>query len=275
MKPSWGKGFLDEIAWADAILLGAGAGLSTAAGYRYDGSDFEKNFADFIAKYHFNNMYEGGFFDFPTSEEKWAYWSRYIYLNRYRPAPKPLYEKLLSLLGQKAFFVLTTNVDHTFQRAGFPKDRLFYTQGDFGLFQCPTPCHKKTYDNEEIIRRMFHEQKGMQIPSGLIPHCPDCGKELVPNLRNDETFVEDEGWDAHYALYSDWLEKHRTGKVLYLELGVGMNTPAIIKYAFWSYMRDNPMAHYVYLNLDEGYAPQSVASRSLLISDDLGKLLDL
>ncbi len=170
-------------------------------------------------------MYYGGFYPYKTQEEFWAFWSRYIYVNRYMPIPKDTYKKLFELVCDKDYFVLTTNVDHCFQRAGFDKKRLFYTQGDYGLFQCSEPCHQQTYDNEEIIMRMYEQQKDMKIPSELIPKCPVCGKPMTTNLRSDNRFVEDEGWYVAYNQYEDFLRRHDGLKVVYLELGIGYNTP--------------------------------------------------
>lgn len=222
-----------QLASSDAIVIGAGAGLSTSAGFTYTGERFVHYFPDFIAKYHFPDMYSGGFYPFDTLEEHWAYWSRYIFCNRYLDAPKPVYQELLSLVQDKDYFVLTTNVDHQFQKAGFDKHRLFYTQGDYGLWQCMEPCHQKTYDNEEAVRRMVAEQRDMRIPTELVPCCPVCGKPMTMNLRSDNTFVEDEGWHRAAERYDDFLRRHDGLKVLYLELGVGANTPVIIKYPFW------------------------------------------
>jgi len=211
---------------ADAIVIGAGAGLSTAAGFTYSGERFEEYFSDFGEKYGFNDMYSGGFYPYKEPEEMWAYWSRYIYINRYMNAPKPVYEDLFELVKNKDYFVITTNVDHCFQKAGFDKKRLFYTQGDYGLFQCSEPCSDVTYDNGEIIRKMVDEQQGMRIPSELIPKCPRCGKPLTMNLRSDDKFVEDEGWRQACERYEEFL-RARQGKILYLELGVGYNTPVL------------------------------------------------
>ena len=259
---------------ADAIVVGAGAGLSTAAGLTYAGERFERHFADFIAKYGFTDMYSAGFFPFPTLEEQWGYWSRHIWYNRYIEAPKSTYAKLLQLLGDKDFFVITTNVDHQFQRAGFPKDRLFYTQGDYGLWQCSVPCHDKTYDNYETVKRMVEEQRDMRVPAELVPFCPVCGKPMSMNLRADDTFVEDEGWHAAAARYRDFLEQHRSGKVLYLELGVGANTPVIIKYPFWRNTYLNPDATYACVNYGEAYAHPDIRDRSILIDADIDQALE-
>lgn len=214
-----------ELHAADAVVIGAGSGLSASAGFTYTGERFEKYFGDFIEKYGFRDMYSGGFYPFETLEEHWAYWSRYIYINRYMDAPNPVYQDLLALVENKDHFVLTTNVDHCFQKAGFDKARLFYTQGDYGLWQCSMPCHKKTYDNETAVKKMFAEQKNGKIPGGLIPYCPVCGAPMSMNLRADDTFVEDEGWHDAADRYEDFLRRHERAHVLYLELGVGGNTP--------------------------------------------------
>ena len=205
--------------------MGAGAGLSTSAGFTYDGERFRQYFSDFAEKYGFRDMYTGGFYPYQTPEKYWAYWSRYIYINRYLDAPRPVYKDLLRLLDGKDYFVLTTNVDHCFQKAGFDKHRLFYTQGDYGLLQCSWPCCRQTWDNEALIRRMVAEQKDMRVPAGLVPRCPNCGRPLTTNLRADDRFVEDAGWQQASGRYNDFVRRHRRGKVLYLELGVGYNTP--------------------------------------------------
>lgn len=258
---------------AEAIVIGAGAGLSTSAGFTYSGERFDKYFADFGDKYGFKDMYSGGFYPYKTPEEMWAYWSRYIYINRYMDAPKPVYDKLFELIKDKDYFVITTNVDHCFQKAGFDRERLFYTQGDYGLFQCSVPCQDVTYDNGDLIRRMYEEQKDMKIPSELIPRCPNCGKPLTMNLRSDDKFVEDEGWHKAAARYEDFIRKH-DGKVLYLELGVGYNTPGIIKYPFWQMTAKNPDATYACINYDDAECPDLIKDRAILIEGDIGKVLE-
>lgn len=258
---------------ADAVVIGAGAGVSTAAGFTYDGERFEKNFADFIAKYHFTDMYTAGFYPFLTLEEQWAFWSRFIYINRYTDAPLPVYQELRNLIEKKDYFVVTTNVDHQFQKAGFCKERLFYTQGDYGLWQCEEPCHQKTYDNEETVIRMVKEQKDMRVPSELIPHCPICGRPMTMNLRADQTFVEDDGWHQAKEKYHDFIRRHLTSKIVYLEMGVGYNTPVIIKYPFWQMTEGNSNAWYVCLNRGEAYAPQQIEKQSLCINHDIREVL--
>ena len=264
------KKAIDE---ADAIVIGAGAGLSTSAGFTYSGERFEKYFSDFGEKYGFNDMYSGGFYQYETPEEMWAYWSRYIYINRYMDAPKPVYENLLELVKDKDYFVITTNVDHCFQKAGFDKERLFYTQGDYGLFQCSEPCTPVTYDNEEMVRSMVERQSDMRVPSELIPKCPNCGKPLTMNLRSDDKFVEDEGWDRAAERYNQFL-RTRKGKILYLELGVGYNTPGIIKFPFWQMTAKNPDAIYACVNYGETMFPEEIQEQAISIDSDIGQVIE-
>lgn len=257
----------------DAVVIGAGAGLSTSAGLTYSGERFEKNFGDFKEKYGIRDMYSGGFYPFESLEEYWAWWSRHIMVNRYERAPKPVYDSLRKLVEGKDYFVLTTNVDHQFQLAGFDKKRLFYTQGDYGLWQCSKPCCQRTYDNEEIVRRMWAEQRDMKIPSELVPRCPVCGKPMTMNLRCDDTFVQDEGWYAAAQRYEAFLRRHDGLRVVFLELGVGGNTPAIIKYPFWKYTFENSNALYACVNFREAFAPKEIAARSVCIEIDIGEFL--
>ena len=280
----------EKLKQADAVVIGAGAGLSTSAGYTYDGVRFMRYFSDFYEKYHFQDMYSGGFYPYETLEEHWAYWSRYIYVNRYMDAPGTVYEKLYDLVKEKDYFVLTTNVDHCFQKAGFDKHRLFYTQGDYGLFQCSEPCHDNTYDNEDIIKKMVVSQgyqiqngalflpegvtlKGV-IPKELVPYCPKCGKPMSMNLRADSTFVEDEGWHRAAERYELFLQRHRNLKILFLELGTGYNTPGIIKYPFWQMTDTFFNASYVCINKGEAYAPAQIQNRSLCFNEDIANVLD-
>ena len=253
------------LAMADAVVVGAGAGLSTAAGYTYSGPRFSRLFGDFAARYGFSDMYSGGFYPYDTLEEHWAFWSRYVMCNRYDPIPGHVYQQLLDLLRDRDYFVLTTNVDHCFQRAGFDKQRLFYTQGDYGLFQCSRPCCQETWDNEDAIRAMVDQQSNLRISSELVPHCPHCGAPATMNLRSDGTFVEDEGWHKAAARYSEFLRRHEGMHTLYLEIGVGGNTPGIIKYPFWQMTAANPRATYACVNLGEACAPRELEHQSILI----------
>ena len=260
---------------AEAVVVGAGAGLSAAAGFTYSGERFERYFSDFGEKYGFHDMYAGGFYPYETQEEFWAYWSRYIFVNRDMDAPKPVYRDLFDLVKEKDYFVVTTNVDHCFQKAGFEKERLFYTQGGYGLFQCSVPCHNKTYDNEELVRRMVEEQRDMRVPSELIPRCPVCGKPMAMNLRSDDTFVQDEGWYAACARYENFIRTHRQKRVLYLELGVGFNTPSIIKYPFWRLTAQNKRATYACINRGEALCPRELEGRAILIGEDIAAVLGM
>ena len=275
---------------ADAVILGAGAGLSTSAGFTYDGERFEEYFSDFAAKYGIRDMYSGGFYPYSSPEEYWAYWSRYIYINRYMDAPKPVYDDLLKLVQDKDYFAITTNVDHCFQKAGFDKKRLFYTQGDYGLFQCSEPCCQETYDNDKLIRQMVEAQGYIiapdgqltvpentilktYIPSELVPHCPHCGRPMSMNLRADDTFAEDEGWHHAAERYSEFLRRHEGQRILFLELGVGYNTPVIIKYPFWRMTAKNPNAFYACINQGQAVCPPEIERQSVCIHADIGAVI--
>ena len=282
---------LDE---ADAVVIGAGAGLSTSAGFIYTGERFDKYFFDFASRYHFSDMYSGGFYVMERSpEEMWAYWSRYIWVNRYMPIPNDTYDRLYDLVKDKDYFVITTNVDHCFQRSGFDKKRLFYTQGDYGLLQSSNPhgvSAHKTYENEEIMRKMILAQGfeigenneliipegreiSMTIPTELIPYCPDDGEPMIMNLRSDDKFVEDEGWHQAAERYSEFLRRHENVKILFLEAAVGMNTPSIFKFQFWKIVNQWPDATYACLNYGEAYAPDEIINRSICINGDIREIL--
>ena len=280
-----------EIEAADAIVIGSGAGLSTAAGFTYTGERFERYFRDFSDKYGFKDMYSGGFYPFQTLEEYWAYWSRYVYINRYMHVDNGTYKMLVDLFGGRESFIISTNVDHQWQAAGWDKQRLFYTQGDYGLWQCSKPCHYNTYDNEETVRKMVmaqgymiaengdllspeNGQPFMYIPSELIPHCPICHRPMSMNLRADDTFVQDDGWAAAAGRYQEFLDKHPKDRVLYLELGVGYNTPGIIKYPFWQMTHRNPKAVYACINFGEAAAPREIVKRSICIDGDIKEALE-
>ena len=278
-----------EMENADAIVIGAGAGLSTAAGFTYSGERFKRYFGDFAARFGISDMYSGGFYPFPDDETRWAWWARHIYYNRYIEAPKPAYQKLFELVRGKDYFVITTNVDHQFQRAGFDKKRLFYTQGDYGLFQSVNPSIRKTYDNEEWVMQAMEAQgfvkdvEGvfqipqsgvvMKIPAELIPKCMDDGSAVTMNLRADDSFVEDEGWRRSSAAYAEFIRRHETLHTLYLEIGVGANTPVIIKYPFWAMTAANPKAVYACLNYNESFCPKQIESQSICIDGDTWELL--
>ncbi len=259
---------------ADAVVIGAGAGLSAAAGFDYGGKRFRKYFSDFEEKYGIHDMYSGGFYPYESPEEYWAWWSRHILINRYDCPVGKVYNNLLSLINDKDYFVLTTNVDHQFQRAGFDKNRLFYTQGDYGLFQCSTPCCIETFDNETTVREMVKRQKDMKIPTDLLPICPHCGAPLTVNLRCDDKFVEDEGWHKAAERYENFLCTGNGQKILFLELGVGFNTPVIVKYPFWQMTAKNPKAVYVCLNKGQAFCPREIERQSICIDADIAGVLE-
>ena len=263
-----------EIETADAIVIGAGAGMSASAGFDYDGERFKQYFSDFEAKYGFHDMYSGGFYPYETLEEYWAWWSRHIWVNRYDIGVGKPYADLLELVKEKNYFVLTTNVDHQFQLAGFDKKRLFYTQGDYGLWQCSKACHDKTYDNEKAVRIMAAEQTDMKIPTELVPKCPVCGAPMTMNLRCDDTFVQDTGWYAAAGRYDDFIRRYKDLHVVFWELGVGANTPGIIKYPFWQMTAKNPDAVYVCINQGEAFVPLEIKKQSVCISGDIGAVLN-
>ena len=275
----------DMLRQADAVMIGAGAGLSTAAGFEYSGPRFQEYFHDFEKEYGFHDMYSGGFYPYETPEEKWAFWSRNIWINRYASIPGPAYNDLFRLVRGKDYFVLTTNVDHCFQRAGFDKARLFYTQGDYGLFQCSKPCRPKTWSNEAQVRAMVESQGFTMgpdnalrppmnrapfryVPPALTPKCPVCGRPMTMNLRSDETFVEDDGWHAAAGRYESFVKAHRDKRVVYLEIGVGYNTPGIIKYNFWQQVCANPEASYICLNVKNLAVPEGIADRGVCLPGD-------
>ena len=259
---------------ASAIVIGAGAGLSASAGFDYSGERFRRYFADFEAAYGFRDMYTGGFFPFKTPEEHWAYWSRFIYCNRYLDPPGHVYDRLFEMVKGRDYFVITTNVDHCFQKAGFDKKRLFYTQGDYGLFQCSKPCRQETFENEGTVYRMMETQRDRRIPSELVPICPYCGRPMTMNLRQDERFVEDAGWHEAQKRYAEFLKMRKRDRVLFVELGVGYNTPGIIKYPFWQMTAENRRAVYACINDGEAVCPSEIAQRAICISDDIATVLE-
>lgn len=258
---------------ADAVLIGAGAGLSAAAGFTLTGPRFTESFADFIEKYHFRDLYSAGFYRFDTLEEHWAFWSRHIYIDRYVDIPNDTYDLLFKLVADKEYFVITTNVDHCFQKTGFDKERLFYTQGDYGLWQCSLPCHQKTYDNETAVREMLARQRDMRIPSELVPRCPVCGAPMAMNLRIDNTFVEDAGWHQASNRYQDFVHRYRDKQLLLLELGVGNNTPSIIKYPFWRLAVQQPNITYATISLKNAVCPPQIDEQSICIQADIRTVL--
>ena len=258
---------------ADAIVIGAGAGLSTAAGFEYDGKTFLDNFRYMHDLYGYNDMYSAGFHHFASLEEKWAYWAKMIFLNRYNDNGKELYRRLYELVKDKNYFVITTNVDHQFQKAGFDKNRLFYMQGDYGLFQCSRACHNKTYDNEEMIKAMISHTENHKIPFSLIPRCPVCGAPMITNLRCDDLFVEDKGWHKAKHRYEAFIKENQHKRIVFLELGVGYSTPIWIKYPFLRMTLANPKATYICIDKGYIYIPEEIKHQCIAIHKDIGKVI--
>lgn len=263
----------EEIENSEYILIGAGAGLSTSAGFLYDGKRFEDNFKDYIKKYGFTDMYSAGFYNFPTLEEYWAYFSLYVYINRYDIEENETYLNLYNIVRNKNYFVITTNVDGRFADSKFDKDKIFAVQGDFSLFQCSKPCRQETFYNEKYIREMIKYKKEMKIPTELIPKCPYCGRNMSMNLRADSTFVQDKNWDKQKSKYENFLKNSDNSKILFLELGVGFNTPSIIKYNFWRMTLNNKKSVYASINLGECYSASDIEERSICIDADISEVL--
>lgn len=263
----------EEIENSEYILIGAGAGFSTSAGFLYDGKRFEDNFKDYIKKYGFTDMYSAGFYNFPTLEEYWAYFSLYVYINRYDIEENETYLNLYNIVKNKNYFVITTNVDGRFADSKFDKDKIFAVQGDFSLFQCSKPCRQETFYNEKYIREMIKYKKEMKIPTELIPKCPYCGRNMSMNLRVDSTFVQDKNWDKQKSKYENFLKNSDNSKILFLELGVGFNTPSIIKYNFWRMTLNNKKSVYASINLGECYGASDIEERSICIDADISEVL--
>jgi len=266
----------ERISQSDAVLIGAGAGASTAAGLRYDGRRFTDNFAEFIEKYGrqaMRDMYTAGFYPYPSEEAKWGYWSKHALLNRFDPPALPLYTRLYEMLKDRDYFVLTTNVDHQFYKAGFKFERIFAAQGDYGKIQCQRGCHPRTYDAEALFREMDAARRNCLIPSKLVPKCPVCGGRMAMNLRCDNYFVEDEAWHVAADRYADFLEKNSSKNVVLLELGVGFNTPVIIRFPFEKMVREHKSCSLIRLNRDEAVVPESFGKRAIGIGGDMAKAI--
>ncbi|RGY97964.1 Sir2 silent information regulator family NAD-dependent deacetylase [Clostridium sp. AM58-1XD] len=253
-------------------MIGAGAGLSAAAGLVYGGKRFTGNFGDFIRKYgtvYMQDMYSAGFYPFPTEEERWAYWARHAYINRIEPDGLPVYRQLFELAGTRDYFVLTTNVDHQFWKAGFCDDHIFATQGDYGLIQCAKGCHQKTYDAVRLFEQMNEAERDCKIPSDMVPKCPVCGGPMEMNLRKDGYFVQDDHWNKAAERYGIFLEKYAEKNVVLLEAGVGFNTPAIIRFPFERMLYDNKKWSLIRLNRDEAAVPAHLGPRALGVQEDI------
>ncbi len=237
---------------------------------------FRANFSEFIGKYggqYMTDMYTAGFYPFPSEEAKWGYWSKASLLNRFDLPALPLYRKLFNLVKDKEYFVLTTNVDAQFYKAGFDQMKIFATQGDYGKIQCRRACHQKVYDAEELFRKMGETRYDCLIPTDLVPKCHVCGGKMEMNLRCDDFFVEDEAWHEAANRYVDFLKEVKEKNVVLLELGVGFNTPTIIRFPFEKMVRENASYSLIRLNMDEAVVPESFEKRAVGIGGDMAKAI--
>ena len=259
---------------ADYILIGAGAGLSTAAGLDYSGKRFEDNFGEFIEKYHFTDMYTTGFYDFNTEEEKWAFWAKHMYLNDIGIGSTKLYKDVLNLVKDKKYFVITTNVDDQFYKAGFDKEKVFAMQGSFKYIQCSKACHNKLYDATDLVKEMINKTKDCKIPTELVPVCPVCGEKMEVNVRIDANFVQDENWYKQDKRYGEFLDKSQDKNLLLLEIGVGFNTPGIIRFPFEQMVYNNVNTHLVRINKDYAFASKEIEDKTILFDEDTNKIVE-
>lgn len=257
------------LAKTPAVLIGGGAGLSAAAGIDYSGDAFRRAFADYIARYGFSDLYSSGFYPFPTEAERWAYWARHVDYAAVKPPAMPLYVRLLELVRGKEYFVITTNVDAQFEKAGFAPERLFAVQGDYREMQCANACHRKVYSNLDAVQRILETTQDLTIPAGSVPRCPVCGGRMEMHLRIDEHFIEDEKWHRAARRYEEFLAGHAKGETVLLELGVGFNTPTIIRYPFEELAFFNRGALLVRLNRENIPLRLPIQSRTVTITEPM------
>lgn len=257
---------------ANYILIGAGAGLSTAAGLEYSGKNFEKNYKEFIKKYNFEDLYSATFYPFKTEEEKWAFWAKLIELNRFNK-PLKLYKELLNLVKNKQYFILTTNVDTQFEIAGFEKNKIFATQGDYSLLQCKYGCHNKLYNNKEMVQKWLEFTKDCKIPKALVPKCPVCGKNMEMNLRKDNNFVQDENWYKQSKEYKNFLDITKNKNIVLLEIGVGFNTPGIIRFPFEQMVYNNKNATLIRINKDSPLSILEIKNKMISFDENTNQVI--
>ena len=258
---------------ADCILIGAGSGLSTAAGLKYSGENFQKNYKEFMQKYHFEDLYSASFYEFKTQEEKWAFFSKMILLNRYNK-PLTLYKELYDIVKDKNYFVITTNVDGQFEISGFDKEKIFAVQGDYKYLQCENACHNKLYDNSEIVKKWTANMKECKIPSELVMKCPVCGGNMDMNLRKDDKFVQDENWYKQLKAYKDFLKEMKNKNVVLLEIGVGFNTPGIIRFPFEKMTIENSKTRLIRINKNYLKCFLDIADKAITFTEEVKQILD-
>ncbi len=258
---------------ADCILIGAGSGLSTAAGLKYSGENFQKNYKEFMQKYHFEDLYSASFYEFKTQEEKWAFFSKMILLNRYNK-PLTLYKELYDIVKDKNYFVITTNVDGQFEISGFDKEKIFAVQGDYKYLQCENACHNKLYDNSEIVKKWTANMKECKIPSEIVMKCPVCGGNMDMNLRKDDKFVQDENWYKQLKAYKDFLKEMKNKNVVLLEIGVGFNTPGIIRFPFEKMTMENSKTRLIRINKDYLKCFLDIEDKTITFNEEVKQILD-
>ena len=259
---------------ADYIIIGAGSGLSTAAGLLYSGEKFEKNFKEFIEKYHFDNLYSASFYEFKTQEEKWAFFAKMIKLNRYIEKPLKLYQELYEIVKKKKYFVLSTNVDGQFYNSGFDKDKVFEVQGDYSYLQCENACHNKLYNNKELVEKWLRNTKDCKIPSDLVMKCPVCGGNMDMNLRKDANFVQDEKWYRQSERYEKFVSKSKGKNVLLLEIGVGFNTPRIIRFPFEQMTANSKKTTLIRINKDYPKPMLEIKNKTISFDEGINKIIE-
>lgn len=259
---------------ADYIIIGAGSGLSTAAGLLYSGEKFEKDFREFIEKYHFDNLYSASFYEFKTQEEKWAFFAKMIKLNRYNEKPLKLYQELYEIVKNKEYFVLSTNVDGQFYNSGFDKDKIFEVQGDYSYLQCENACHNKLYNNKELVEKWLRNTKNCKIPSDLVMKCPVCGGNMDMNLRKDANFVQDKNWYRQSEKYEDFLSRSKGKNVVLLEIGVGFNTPGIIRFPFERMTAISEKTTLIRINKDYPNPMLEIKNKTISFDEDTNKIIE-
>ena len=259
---------------ADYIIIGAGSGLSTAAGLLYNGEKFEKDFKEFIEKYHFDNLYSASFYEFKTQEEKWAFFAKMIKLNRYNKKPLKLYQELYEIVRNKEYFVLSTNVDGQFYNSGFDKEKVFEVQGDYEYLQCENACNNKLYNNEKLVERWLRNTKDCKIPSNLVMKCPVCGGNMDMNLRKDANFVQDENWYKASNNYKKFLDRIKNKNMVLLEIGVGFNTPGIIRFPFEQMTANNEQTTLIRINKDYPLPMLEIKSKTISFDEDTNKIIE-
>jgi NAD-dependent SIR2 family protein deacetylase len=266
------------LAEADSILIGAGAGLSAAAGLDYQDPGLFRKWYPQFARLGLSNIWEAIVAHWaPNGHNRrrfWAFWAHHIQKIRYDAPPGTPYLNLSRLVAGKPYFVITTNVDAQFAKAGFSSDRLFTPQGDYGRFQCAEPCGDTLHDNRDLVQTLITQMDDTRVlvRESDIPRCPDCGDYLERNLRRDRHFVESSHMERQPA-YADFINRSCAGRLVLLELGVGFNTPGIIRWPFEAITARHPHASLLRVNVDAIPLPAEIQHRSIAFAEGASKLL--